>query len=164
MILDRPCKGFLFYYTLLAAIDSVIPDPTLDDLDAGTPSANVIPKAEASKKLKASLSSVAPSHVAKRTRSGGGSVPPGAEGLLMVLLLLFEIFLVMLFAWTSSPFLPVLTMPLTLKIELLAHTIVDQFPTPREMVWIKALTNDQLTAKMTVLHCLMMPYRGELFA
>ncbi|GJZ26591.1 hypothetical protein Tco_0570844 [Tanacetum coccineum] len=41
-------------------------------------------------------------------------------------------------------------MPLTLKMELLAHTIVDQFPTPREMVWIKALTNDQLTAKMTV--------------
>ncbi|GJZ26590.1 hypothetical protein Tco_0570843 [Tanacetum coccineum] len=44
--------GFLFYYTLLAAVDSVIPDPTSDDLDAGTPSAKVIPKAEASKKLK----------------------------------------------------------------------------------------------------------------
>nr|GFA61989.1 hypothetical protein [Tanacetum cinerariifolium] len=28
-------------------------------------------------------------------------------------------------------------------------TVVDQFPTPGEMVWIGALTNDQLTAKMS---------------
>nr|GEW09114.1 hypothetical protein [Tanacetum cinerariifolium] len=41
-------------------------------------------------------------------------------------------------------------------------TVVDQFPTPREMVWIEALSSDQLNAKMSVLHCLMMSYSSEL--
>nr|GEZ51611.1 hypothetical protein [Tanacetum cinerariifolium] len=41
---------------------------------------------------------------------------------MMVLLLLFEIFLVILFTWTSFPFLMVLIMPLTMKMELLAHS------------------------------------------
>ncbi|GJX27134.1 hypothetical protein Tco_0233430 [Tanacetum coccineum] len=43
-------------------------------------------------------------------------------------------------------------------------TVVDQFPTPGEMVRIKALSSDQLTAKMSILHCLMMSYGGELLA
>ncbi|GJU24349.1 hypothetical protein Tco_1162970 [Tanacetum coccineum] len=43
-------------------------------------------------------------------------------------------------------------------------TMVDQFLTPGEMVWIKALSSDQLTAKMSVLHCLMMLHGGELLA
>ncbi|GJS82928.1 hypothetical protein Tco_0749469, partial [Tanacetum coccineum] len=40
----------------------------------------------------------------------------------------------------------------------------DQFPTPREMVLIEALSFDQLTAKMNILHCLMMSHGGELLA
>ncbi|GKC36582.1 hypothetical protein Tco_1048966 [Tanacetum coccineum] len=32
------------------------------------------------------------------------------------------------------------------------------------MVWIEALSSDQLTAKMSVLHCLMMSHGGELLA
>nr|GEV95993.1 retrovirus-related Pol polyprotein from transposon TNT 1-94 [Tanacetum cinerariifolium] len=45
---------------------------------------------------------------------------------------------------------------------IVCKTFVDQSPTPREMVWIKALTNDQLATKMSVLHCLMISH-GESF-
>ncbi|GKF40488.1 hypothetical protein Tco_0120549, partial [Tanacetum coccineum] len=43
-------------------------------------------------------------------------------------------------------------------------TMVDHFPTPGEMVWIEALSLDQLIVKMSVLHCLMMSHGGELLA
>ncbi|GJV51128.1 hypothetical protein Tco_1446869 [Tanacetum coccineum] len=43
-------------------------------------------------------------------------------------------------------------------------TIVDQFPTPGEMVGVKGLSDDQLTTKMSVLHCMMMSHGGELLA
>ncbi|GKE04054.1 hypothetical protein Tco_1396072, partial [Tanacetum coccineum] len=43
-------------------------------------------------------------------------------------------------------------------------TIVDQFPTPREMVRVESLSDDQLAAKMSVLHCMMMSHGGELLA
>ncbi|GKB36350.1 hypothetical protein Tco_0881292, partial [Tanacetum coccineum] len=43
-------------------------------------------------------------------------------------------------------------------------TMVDQFPTPREMVWVKSFFDDQLTAKMSVLHFMMMSHGGELLA
>nr|GEX14488.1 retrovirus-related Pol polyprotein from transposon TNT 1-94 [Tanacetum cinerariifolium] len=43
-------------------------------------------------------------------------------------------------------------------------TMVDQFPTPREMVRIKALTDDHLAEKMSVLHCFLMSHRGKLLA
>nr|GEU72756.1 hypothetical protein [Tanacetum cinerariifolium] len=42
--------------------------------------------------------------------------------------------------------------------------VVDQFPTPGEMVRIEALTDDRLAGKMSVLHCLMMSHGGELLA
>ncbi|GKA23072.1 hypothetical protein Tco_0709034 [Tanacetum coccineum] len=42
--------------------------------------------------------------------------------------------------------------------------VVDQFPTPREMVWIKAFPDDRLAEKMSVLYYLMMSHRGELLA
>nr|GEU56886.1 reverse transcriptase domain-containing protein [Tanacetum cinerariifolium] len=41
-------------------------------------------------------------------------------------------------------------------------TIVDQFPTPREMVRVESLSDDQLAVKMSVLHCMMMSCGGEL--
>ncbi|GJZ51817.1 hypothetical protein Tco_0606332 [Tanacetum coccineum] len=43
-------------------------------------------------------------------------------------------------------------------------TIFDQFPTPGEMVRVEGLSDDQLTAKMSVLHCMMMSHGGELLA
>ncbi|GJU55119.1 hypothetical protein Tco_1228833 [Tanacetum coccineum] len=43
-------------------------------------------------------------------------------------------------------------------------TVVDQFPIPREMVRIEALTDDRLAGKMSVLHYMMMSHRGELLA
>nr|GEX85463.1 ribonuclease H-like domain-containing protein [Tanacetum cinerariifolium] len=42
--------------------------------------------------------------------------------------------------------------------------VVDQFLTPREMVRIKALTDERLAGKMSVLHWLMMSHEGELLA
>ncbi|GJZ35424.1 hypothetical protein Tco_0581241 [Tanacetum coccineum] len=43
-------------------------------------------------------------------------------------------------------------------------TMVDQFPTPGEMVRVEALSEVQLTAKMGVLNCMMMSHGGELVA
>nr|GEV52404.1 hypothetical protein [Tanacetum cinerariifolium] len=43
-------------------------------------------------------------------------------------------------------------------------TIVDQFPTLGEMVRVEGLSDDQLTAKMSVFHYMMMSHGGELFA
>ncbi|GJZ18882.1 ribonuclease H-like domain-containing protein [Tanacetum coccineum] len=43
-------------------------------------------------------------------------------------------------------------------------TVVDQFPTPGEMVRVEALSEDQLTTNMSVLHYMMMSHGGELLA
>ncbi|GJW34831.1 putative reverse transcriptase domain-containing protein [Tanacetum coccineum] len=43
-------------------------------------------------------------------------------------------------------------------------TVVDQFPTPGEMVRVESLSDDQLTVKMSVLHCMMMSHGSELLA
>ncbi|GJW41656.1 hypothetical protein Tco_0067501 [Tanacetum coccineum] len=71
-----------FYYTPLAATDVVIPDPTPEDLDVGTPSTKIFTKAEASQKRKASTSGATSSHIAKRTKSAlaqssGSTTRPG---------------------------------------------------------------------------------------
>ncbi|GJZ31821.1 hypothetical protein Tco_0576868 [Tanacetum coccineum] len=47
---------------------------------------------------------------------------------------------------------------------VVCKTVVDQFPTPGEMVQVETLSDDQLTAKMSVLHCMMMSHGGELLA
>ncbi|GJR24716.1 hypothetical protein Tco_0973243 [Tanacetum coccineum] len=43
-------------------------------------------------------------------------------------------------------------------------TVVYLFPTPGEMVRVESLYDDQLTAKMSVLHCMMMLHGDELLA
>ncbi|GKD62797.1 hypothetical protein Tco_1300306 [Tanacetum coccineum] len=58
-----------FYYTPPAMADAVNPNPTLEDLAAGTPSSKILAMAEASQKRKASTSGATSGHVAKRTRS-----------------------------------------------------------------------------------------------
>nr|GEX50991.1 hypothetical protein [Tanacetum cinerariifolium] len=58
---------------------------------------------------------------------------------------------------------PVLTKEV-FKAPAVSKTIVDQFLTPREMIRVKSFFDDQLTAKMSVLHCMMMSHGGELLA
>ncbi|GJU59852.1 zinc finger, CCHC-type containing protein [Tanacetum coccineum] len=228
-----------FYYTLPAAADTDIPDPTLEDLAVGTPSSKILAKAEALQKRKASTSGATLIHVAKRTRftlaqlsgsttrpslfvgdsddesdgdddvcveiplvtplcsaavipflgnQGGSSAAPATEGSNTQ-----GMSLEMLFMRSSSLFLLVLIMPPILKVVLLGiasftreewdasyrptfrvltkevfkdpaiyKTVVDQFPTPGEMVRVKSLSDDQLAVKMSVLHCMMMLHGGEL--
>ncbi|GJR37619.1 hypothetical protein Tco_1213303 [Tanacetum coccineum] len=43
-------------------------------------------------------------------------------------------------------------------------TVVDEFFTPGEMVLVESLYGDQLTVKMSVLHCMMMSHDGEFLA
>nr|GEU83147.1 hypothetical protein [Tanacetum cinerariifolium] len=50
------------------------------------------------------------------------------------------------------------------KDSAICKIMVDQFPTPGEMVQVKSLSDDQLTAKMSVLHCMMMSHGGDLLA
>nr|GEY29188.1 hypothetical protein [Tanacetum cinerariifolium] len=70
-----------FYCTHPIVVDAAIPDPTLEDLTVGTPSAKVMAKAEASKKRKASTSGAAPSIVSKRTGSAMAQSSEALPGL-----------------------------------------------------------------------------------
>ncbi|GJU71000.1 retrovirus-related pol polyprotein from transposon TNT 1-94 [Tanacetum coccineum] len=192
-----------FYCTLPAAVDAAVPDPTLEDLAAGNPSAKVVAKAEASHKRKTFTSDATSSHVAKRTRSalaqssdieillvtpirsadvipssgnqGRGSATPAAKGLraqdsrgkgIMTDAAAASS------AGVSRPqpsygpassfrdisedaihidFFPFISWALLFfKDPSVCKIVVDQFPTPREMVQIEALSSDQLTAKMSV--------------
>ncbi|GKB84864.1 hypothetical protein Tco_0957136, partial [Tanacetum coccineum] len=42
--------------------------------------------------------------------------------------------------------------------------VVDQFPIPGEMIRVETLSGDQLTAKMSMSHCMIMSHGGELLA
>ncbi|GJU81590.1 hypothetical protein Tco_1283955 [Tanacetum coccineum] len=50
------------------------------------------------------------------------------------------------------------------KDPVVCKIMVDQFPTPGEMVRVECLSNDQLIAKMSLLHCMMMSHGDELLA
>ncbi|GJR81178.1 hypothetical protein Tco_0151963 [Tanacetum coccineum] len=43
-------------------------------------------------------------------------------------------------------------------------SLIDPFPTPGEMAQIEALSDEQLSRKMSILHCLIMSHGGELLA
>nr|GEW94037.1 hypothetical protein [Tanacetum cinerariifolium] len=62
------------------------------------------------------------------------------------------------------PHIPKVLTKEVFKDPTVCKTIVDQFPTPGEMVRVESLSDDQLAAKMSVLHCMMMSYGGELLA
>nr|GEX98596.1 hypothetical protein [Tanacetum cinerariifolium] len=198
-----------FYCTPPAAVDAVIPNPTLEDLVVGTPSSKILVKAEASQKRKASTSGATSSHVVKRTRSalaqssgsttllslfvgnddesddacfeillvtplrfavvisslgnqGGSSAAPIAEGSNPKILKVRALWLMMLL-YRPLPTFGVLTKEV-FKDLAIYKTIFDQFPTPGEMVRVESLFDDQLTAKMSVLHCMMMSHSGDLLA
>ncbi|GJW98074.1 hypothetical protein Tco_0179882 [Tanacetum coccineum] len=62
--------------------------------------------------------------------------------------------------FSDGPYLPP-----TLKVVLLRiANCCDKFPTPREMVRVESLSDDQLTTKMSVFHCMMISHGHELLA
>ncbi|GKD67350.1 hypothetical protein Tco_1309458 [Tanacetum coccineum] len=262
-----------FYCTLPAAADTVIPNPSPMNLTAGTPSAKVLAKAEASQKQKACTSGATSSHVPKRTRSalaqsfgsttrpslfvdnsndesdddddacveiplvtplrsavvipssgnqGGSSVAPAAEGsntrdsrgkgimaddatapsvgvsrprpsfepVPSFRDVSRDAIHADFFPFSAGPYYAiypqdgvvrnceftreewdapyrpnfgVLTKEV-FKDPAVYKTVVDQFPTPGEMVRVEALSEDKLSAKMSVLHCMMMSHGGELLS
>ncbi|GJT00083.1 ycf3-interacting protein 1, chloroplastic [Tanacetum coccineum] len=226
-----------FYCTPHAATDVVIPDPTMEDLVVGTPSAKILAKAEASQKRKVppraidddgdacveiplvtpirsaavipssgnqggrSLVAegpstrdsrgkgimvdnvVAPSASASRPKPSSGFVPSFRDVFGDAIHANFFPFSVGSYYATypeggvaenyeftrkewDAPYRPtfgVLTKEV-FKDPAVCKTVVDKFPTPREMVLVESLSDDQLTTKMSVLHCLMMSHGGELFA
>ncbi|GJZ44501.1 hypothetical protein Tco_0591756 [Tanacetum coccineum] len=155
-----------FYCTPPAAVDAVIPEPAPKDLAIGTPSSMIVAKAVAFQKRKASTSGTASSHVGKRNSDDDACVeislvtplhsavviPPSgnqdrnsnapAAGGSNTRFLTKEVF----------------------KDPAICKTIVDQFYTLGEMVCVESLSDDQLTAKMSVLNCMMMSHGGELLA
>nr|GEX43372.1 hypothetical protein [Tanacetum cinerariifolium] len=50
------------------------------------------------------------------------------------------------------------------KVPAVCKTFMDKFPTLGEMVRVESLSDDQLTAKMSVMHYMMMSHGGELLA
>ncbi|GKD08922.1 hypothetical protein Tco_1188607 [Tanacetum coccineum] len=50
------------------------------------------------------------------------------------------------------------------KDPIVCRAVVDQFPTPAEVIRVETPSDDQLMNKMNVLHCLMMSHDGELMA
>nr|GEX25885.1 hypothetical protein [Tanacetum cinerariifolium] len=85
---------------------------------------------------------------------GGSFVAPAAEGSNTR-----GMFLVILFIQTSSFFPLVFIMP-----HITRTVLLGTFPTPSEMVRVESLSDDQLSTKMSVLHCMMMSHGGELLA
>ncbi|GJS39342.1 ribonuclease H-like domain-containing protein [Tanacetum coccineum] len=59
-------------------------------------------------------------------------------------------------------FFPLVLTKEVFKDPAVCKTVVDQFPTSGEMVRVESLSGDQLTVKMSVLHCMMMSHGGEL--
>ncbi|GJW42408.1 hypothetical protein Tco_0071207 [Tanacetum coccineum] len=206
-----------FYCTPPAVADAVIPNPTPEDLVAGTSSSNILAKAEASQKRKASTSGVASSHVAKRIRSAlaqssGSTTRPSlfagdddesdADDACVEIPLVTPFCSAAVipslgnqdsrgkgimvddvaapsgrvsrqrpssrpapsFRDVSSDAIHTVLMKEVFKDPVVCKTIVDHFPTPGDMVRVEGLSDDQLTAKMSVLHCMMMSHGGELLA
>ncbi|GKD20815.1 hypothetical protein Tco_1222518, partial [Tanacetum coccineum] len=136
-----------FYCTPPAAVETIIPDSTLEDLAVDSWGKGVM--------------------VDDAAASSFGVSPPRPSSDLFLHVRMCP---VMPFIRISFLALLVHTMPPIPKVVLLGtdptvcKTVVDQFPTPGEMVRVESLSDDQLTAKMSVLHCMMMSHSSELLA
>ncbi|GJY10118.1 hypothetical protein Tco_0378303 [Tanacetum coccineum] len=182
-----------FYCTPPVTADAVILDPASEDLTVGTPSSKIVAKVEASQKQNAStfgsasslsdgdddgcveIPLVTPVHstamIPSLGNQGRSSTAPAAEGSntrdsrgkgVMV----DDAAEPSVGASRPRPsFGPASSFrDEVFKDPTICKTIVDRFPTPREMVRVESLSDDQLTAKMSVLHCMTMSHGGELFA
>ncbi|GKA10214.1 hypothetical protein Tco_0689647, partial [Tanacetum coccineum] len=154
----------------------VIPAPTPKDLAAATPNTKVLAKAEASKKRRASTSGSASSEILLITPiRSAATIPLGGKAIMddaidtssgmpvvpaLLLALSLEMLPVMLLTKISSLLFLGLIMLNILKTALLLVL------TRLVMIGgkIEALTDKWLAGKTSVLHCLLMSYRGELLA
>nr|GEX00184.1 DUF4219 domain-containing protein/UBN2 domain-containing protein [Tanacetum cinerariifolium] len=180
MIDDPKTVRLPFYCTPNAAVDSAILNPTLEELAVSNPSAKVIDKAEASQKRKSSTFGSALGHVAKHTRnqSGGSATPtsegPNTQGHRGRGIMTDADAAAVLFVGASRPWIPFGPAPSFRELSrdaihrdlfpFSSSPCYDTYPKGGEMVWIEALSSDQLIAKMSFLHCLMMSHGGELLA
>nr|GEV37162.1 hypothetical protein [Tanacetum cinerariifolium] len=157
--------------------------PIPNDLAASNPSAKVFAKAEASQKQKASayesddddvcyeIPLVTPIHSATMIpflgNKGGGSAAPVAEGsntqdsqgkgiMIDADVAPSKEF----FPFSPGPYFASYTMGGSFCLQDCGSSVSNT----GEMVRIKALSSDQLTANMSVLHCLMMSHGGEILA
>nr|GEU56573.1 hypothetical protein [Tanacetum cinerariifolium] len=143
-----------FYCTSPAVAYSVVLDPTLKDLAASNPSAKVVAKAEGFQKRKASTSGATSSYVAKSIgNQGGGSAAPAAEDISG------DVIHRDFFPFSLGPYYA--TYP---EGGGVGNYCSGPVSNTEEMFQIKASSSDQLTAKMSVLYCLMISHGGELLA
>ncbi|GJY73020.1 hypothetical protein Tco_0477451 [Tanacetum coccineum] len=159
-----------FYCTSLAAADVVIPDSTLEDLAVG--SSNDESDGDDDACVEISLSFAAPAAEGSNTQDSRGKGIMGDDVAAPSAGPYYATYLEGGVAgnceftreeW-DAPYRPtfgVLTKEV-FKDHVVCKTMVDQFPTPGEMVRVESLSDDQLTAKMSVLHCMMMSHGGEL--
>nr|GEY10586.1 hypothetical protein [Tanacetum cinerariifolium] len=153
-----------FYYTPLTAPDAVILRPTLEDLVSTTPSTKLLAKAEASKNdgeesddddARIEIPLITPIRSAAKIPVVGNHI----EVLFPPLLKTLEEKLLWMMLLTHPPdFFPFSIGPYYatyLKEDIVVgyYKVIHEFSTHREMVQIKALTNDRLAGKMSVLHC-----------
>ncbi|GJY70163.1 hypothetical protein Tco_0473145 [Tanacetum coccineum] len=145
-----------------------------EDLVVGTTSSKILAKAEASQKRKASTSGATSSHVEKHTRSAlaqssGSTTCPSLfvsdddrsdddddedDACVEILDISRDVIHRDFFPFSVGPYYA------TYPEGGVAGNY--QFPTLGEMVWVESLYDDQLTTKMSMLHCMMMSYGGEL--
>nr|GEX71892.1 hypothetical protein [Tanacetum cinerariifolium] len=156
-------KRLPFYYISPVAVDVVVPDHTSEDLATSNPSAKVLPRLKLLRSERplplvppqAMLPSVLDSRGkgimadSAAALSAGVSRPRPSFGPASSFRDIFgDAIHWDLFLFSPGPYYA--TYP--------EGSVAGNW----EMVWIKALSSNQLTANMSVLHCLMMPHGGEL--
>ncbi|GKB98549.1 hypothetical protein Tco_0984686 [Tanacetum coccineum] len=173
--------------------DAVILDPTLEDLAIGTPSSKILAKAEALQKRKASTSGATSSHVAKRSRSAlaqlsGSTTHPSlfigdsndesdgdddACGEIPLVTLLRSIIVNPSSGNQGRSSNAPDAEGSNTRDSQGKGIMVDDVVAPllersvmlrTSYLSVEALSEDQLTTKMSVLHCIMMSHGGELLA
>nr|GEY39686.1 reverse transcriptase domain-containing protein [Tanacetum cinerariifolium] len=157
-----------FYCAPPAAADDVISNPTPEDLAAGTPNDD---DESDDDDACVKISLVTPLRSAAVIPSSGNQdswdkgimvddvdAPSGGDGVARNYEFTRE-------EW-DTPYRPTfrILMKEVLKDLTICKTIVDQFPTPGEMVRVEGLSDDQLTTKISVLHCMMMSHGGKILA
>nr|GEU93210.1 hypothetical protein [Tanacetum cinerariifolium] len=179
-----------FYCTPSTAADDVIPDLTPEDLVVGTPSSKILAKVEACDDdgsdddydACVEIPLVTPLHstavILSLGNQGGSSATfdaegsnPRGKGIMADDAVASSVggvagnYKFTREEW-DAPYRPafgVLTKEVFKELAV-CKTVVDQFLTPREMVQVESLSDDQLTANMSVLHYMMMSHGGEILA
>nr|GEY04694.1 hypothetical protein [Tanacetum cinerariifolium] len=175
-----------FYYTHPAPVGTAVSDLTPEDLTATTPSTKVLAKDEASKKRRASndgddeesdddhdacveIPLVTPIRsvvtIPRKGYQSEGFIFSDAEASQGKLLWTSLLVLFTYERWEDlyEPTLSILSNE-RFKDPRVCKIVIDQFPTLWEMVQIKALFNERLAGKISVLHSLLVSHGGELLA